>query len=245
MEQKFSALHTDGQHVPNQHLENETLAWQQRQIKDLWRTFRIMSEFVEGFETLSRLGPCVSVFGSARTPRDHPYYHLAEAVGRCLVKRGFGVITGGGPGIMEAANKGAREAGGISVGLNIVIPHEQESNPYVDRDKLINFDFFFVRKVMFVKYAQGFIVLPGGFGTLDELFEALTLIQTGKASRFPIILMGTDYWQGLIDWLKGEMLTVGNISPEDLGLFTLTDDPEVAVQIIETAYRERRPGPNF
>jgi len=146
---------------------------------------------------------------------------------------------------MEAANKGAREVGGISVGLNIVIPHEQESNPYVDRDKLINFDFFFVRKVMFVKYAQGFIVLPGEFGTLDELFEALTLIQTGKASRFPIILMGTDYWQGLIDWLKGEMLTVGNISPEDLGLFTLTDDPEVAVQIIETAYRERTPGPNF
>ncbi|CAM3373878.1 TIGR00730 family Rossman fold protein [Rhodothermus bifroesti] len=245
MERKFSTVTTDGHHTPSPHLENEALIWQQRQIKDLWRIFRIMSEFVEGFETLSRLGPCVSVFGSARTPRDHAYYRLAEAVGRCLVAHGFGVITGGGPGIMEAANKGAREAGGTSVGLNIVIPHEQDTNPYVDRDKLINFNFFFVRKVMFVKYAQGFIVLPGGFGTLDELFEALTLIQTGKATRFPVVLMGTDYWRGLVDWLKGQVLTAGNIALEDLALFTLTDDPEVAVQTIETAYRERIPGPNF
>lgn len=221
------------------------MAWQQRQIKDLWRIFRIMSEFVEGFETLSRIGPCVSVFGSARTPRGHRYYQLAEAVGRNLVEHGFGVITGGGPGIMEAANKRAQEAGEVSAGLNIVIPHEQESNRYIDRDKLINFDFFFVRKVMFVKYAQGFVVLPGGFGTMDELFEALTLIQTQKASQFPIILMGTDYWKGLIDWLQGEMLAAGNISPKDLELFTLTDAPEEAVEIIETFYQARALGPNF
>jgi uncharacterized protein (TIGR00730 family) len=247
MDKPFPLSQTDGhaRHPLSKLSEAEALAWQQRQIKDLWRIFRIMSEFVEGFETLSRIGPCVSIFGSARTPRGHRYYRMAEAVGRCLVEHGFGVITGGGPGIMEAANKGAKEAGGVSVGLNIVIPHEQESNPYIDRDKLINFDFFFVRKVMFVKYAQGFIVLPGGFGTMDELFEALTLIQTGKASRFPVILMGTDYWSGLLDWLRNEMLAAGNISPEDLELFMLTDAPEEAAEIIETFYRERALGPNF
>src|SRR5690554_4584008 len=220
-------------------------AWQQSRVKDLWRIFQIMSEFVDGFETLSSLGPCVSIFGSARTKPDHPYYKLAEQVARELVKNKYGVITGGGPGIMEAANKGAQEAGGVSVGLNIVIPHEQEANRYVDRDKLINFKYFFVRKVMFVKYAQGFIVLPGGFGTLDELFEAITLIQTGKSTRFPVILMGTSYWAGLVDWLKGEVLGAGNISPDDPGLFQLTDDPVEAVQIMNAFYKQHALIPNF
>ena len=230
---------------PQNMTEPEIMAWQQSRIKDLWRVFRIMGEFVEGFEVLSRLGPCVSIFGSARTKPDDPYYKMGEAVARELVKRDFGVITGGGPGIMEAANKGAHDVGGSSVGLNIVIPHEQDSNPYIDRDKLVNFDYFFVRKTMFVKYAQGFIVLPGGFGTLDELFEALTLIQTGKVTRFPVILMGTSYWRGLVDWLKEEMLGAGNISPEDPDLFTLTDDPTEAVDLIDAFYREHALAPNF
>jgi uncharacterized protein (TIGR00730 family) len=223
----------------------ETSTWQQSQVKDLWRIFRIMSEFVDGFETLSRLGPCVSVFGSARTHPDHPHYQLGVEVGRELVRREYGVITGGGPGIMEAANRGAREAGGVSVGLNIVIPHEQTPNPYIDRDKLINFDFFFVRKVMFVKYAQGFIVLPGGFGTLDELFESLTLIQTGKSTRFPVILMGTSYWGGLVDWLTAEVLRKGNISDSDTALFSITDDPVEAVSLVDQFYREHAMTPNF
>jgi uncharacterized protein (TIGR00730 family) len=225
--------------------EGEVQAWQQSRLSDLWRIFRIMSEFVDGFETLSSLGPCVSVFGSARTKPGDPYYQMAEDVGRLLVQHQYGVITGGGPGIMEAANKGAHEGGGVSVGLNIVIPHEQESNPFVDRDKLINFDFFFVRKVMFVKYAQGFIVLPGGFGTMDELFEALTLIQTGKSARFPVILMGTAFWSGLMDWLQDVVLGAGNISPDDPNLFNLTDDPQEAVAIIDTFYKEHALTPNF
>ncbi len=220
-------------------------AWQQSRVKDLWRIFRIMSEFVDGFEALSSLGPCVSIFGSARTPPDHPTYKLGEEVAARLVKAHYGVITGGGPGIMEAANKGAREAGGISVGLNIVIPHEQQANPYVDHDKLINFNFFFVRKVMFIKYAQGFIVLPGGYGTLDELFEALTLIQTGKSTRFPVILMGKAYWEGLVHWLDEVVEELGNISPGDRSLFHLTDDPEEAVSLIDSFYREHAIAPNF
>ncbi len=225
--------------------DQEVSAWQRKQVKDLWRVFRIMSEFVTGFETLSTLGPCVSIFGSARTESNDPAYKMGEAVARELVKRGYGVITGGGPGIMEAGNKGAREAGGVSVGLNILIPHEQYHNPYIDHDKLINFDFFFVRKTMFVKYAQGFIVLPGGFGTLDELFESLTLIQTGKSTRFPVVLMGTQYWGGLVDWLRETMLSAGNISPDDLDLFHLTDDPVAAVRIVDDFYRENALGPNF
>lgn len=225
--------------------EREVQAWQQSQVKDLWRIFRIMSEFVNGFESLSSLGPCVSIFGSARTKPDSPYYQMADDVGRLLVKSQYGVITGGGPGIMEAANKGAHEAGGVSVGLNIVIPHEQSANPFVDRDKLINFDFFFVRKVMFLKYAQGFIVLPGGYGTLDELFEALTLVQTGKSTRFPVVLMGREFWSGMVEWLKEEVLGAGNISPDDPGLFSLTDDPQEAVDIIDTFYKEHAMTPNF
>ena len=225
--------------------DREVAAWQQSQIRDTWRIFRIMSEFVEGFEALSRLGPCVSVFGSARTRPGTPYYEQGREVGRLLVEHGYGVITGGGPGIMEAANQGAREAEGVSVGLNIVIPHEQDANPYVDRDKLINFDFFFVRKVMFVKYAQGFIVLPGGYGTLDELFESLTLIQTGKAMRFPVVLVGTSFWGGMVDWLEEAVLGAGNISPDDPDLFSLTDDPAEAVAIIDRFYKEHALAPNF
>lgn len=219
--------------------------FQQSQIKDLWRVFRIMSEFVNGFEIMSSVGPCVSIFGSARTKPDNKYYQVASDTAGELVKRGYGVITGGGPGIMEAANKGAQEAGGRSVGLNIVIPTEQASNPYVDPDKLINFDFFFVRKVMFTKYSQGFIVLPGGFGTMDELFEALTLIQTGKSSRFPVVMVGHAFWDNLVDWIKDTLLGEGNISEEDLSLFQVTDDPKEAVQIIDDFYREHVLAPNF
>ena len=230
---------------PGRMTEREMVAWQQSRVTDLWRIFRIMSEFVEGFEKMSAVGPCVSVFGSARTQEDHPHYKLGVEVGRELVRRRFGVITGGGPGIMEAANRGAREEDGVSVGLNIVIPHEQTPNPYIDRDKLINFDFFFVRKVMFVKYCQGFIVLPGGYGTMDELFESLTLIQTGKSTRFPVILMGRSFWGGMVDWLMEEVLSAGNISPDDPDLFSVTDDPVEAVDIIESFYREHAITPNF
>ncbi len=225
--------------------ESEVLAWQQSRVKDLWRIFRIMSEFVEGFETMSSLGPCVSIFGSARTKPEDPAYTLAEAVARELVQRKYGVITGGGPGIMEAANKGAYEAGGCSVGLAIELPSEQKENPFISRELLIEFNYFFVRKTMFVKYAQGFIVLPGGFGTLDELFEALTLIQTKKVTPFPVVLMGTSYWRGLVGWLREHMLGAGKISPEDLVLFQLCDDPNEAVDIIDAFYKEHTLSPNF
>ena len=229
----------------NKMTEGELQTWQQIHIRDMWRIFRIMSEFVDGFDKMARLGPCVSVFGSARTNSTDPFYKMGEEVGRLLVTHDYGVITGGGPGIMEAANKGAREAGGMSIGLNIVVPHEQEGNPYVDRDKLINFNFFFVRKVMFVKYAMGFIVLPGGVGTLDEFFESLTLIQTGKSTRFPIVLMGKSFWGGLVDWLRDSVLAAGNIADKDRDLFTLTDDPVEAVQIIDAFYKEHAMVPNF
>ncbi len=231
--------------LPPSMTKEEVDAWQEQRITDLWRIFRIMGEFVEGFERLSALGPCVSIYGSARTKPDHPDYHLAETVARKLVERGFGIISGGGPGIMEAANKGAHEAGGLSVGLNIDLPHEQKPNPYVDPDKLINFDFFFVRKVMLHKYAQGFVVLPGGFGTMDELFEALTLIQTRKATPFPIILMGSAYWAGLLDWLRDTMLASGRISSGDLDLFLVTDDPDEAVDTIDSFYKQHLLAPNF
>ncbi len=219
--------------------------WHETRIKDLWRVFRIMGEFVEGFEKLSEVGPCISIFGSARTREDHPEYQLGCAVGREVVQRGFGVITGGGPGIMEAGNRGATEAGGLSVGLNIDIPNEQFSNKYIDREKSVDFDFFFVRKVMFVKYAMGFIVLPGGFGTLDELFEALTLIQTEKSARFPVVLMGTEFWGGLVEWLRNTVLPAGKISEKDPALFHLTDSAEEAVDIIEAFYKEHALTPNF
>jgi uncharacterized protein (TIGR00730 family) len=220
--------------------------WPEIKVSDSWATFKIMAEFVEGFEKMSKIGPCVSIFGSARTKSDNPYYLLSEEIARKLVHAGFGVITGGGPGIMEAGNKGAFEAGGKSVGLGIELPFEQFFNKYVDRDKNINFDYFFVRKVMFVKYAQGFIAMPGGFGTLDELFESLTLIQTHKVAQFPVVLVGTEFWGGLIDWIKTVMLEKEkNISPDDMFLFKLVDTADDAVNYILDYYGEMSIKPNF
>ncbi|MCG9879844.1 MAG: TIGR00730 family Rossman fold protein [Bacteroidia bacterium] len=220
--------------------------WPEIKVSDSWATFKIMAEFVEGFEKMSKIGPCVSIFGSARTKPDHPYYLLSEEIARKLVQAGFGVITGGGPGIMEAGNKGAFEAGGKSVGLGIELPFEQFFNKYVDRDKNINFDYFFVRKVMFVKYAQGFIAMPGGFGTLDELFESLTLIQTHKVAQFPVVLVGTEFWGGLIDWIKTIMLEKEkNISPDDMFLFKLVDTADDAVNYILDYYADMSIKPNF
>ena len=220
--------------------------WNAIKTSDSWQIFKIMSEFVQGFETMSKIGPCVSVFGSARTKPDNKYYKQAEEIGYLLTQSGYGVISGGGPGIMEAANKGASRGEGKSVGLNIELPFEQSSNPYIDNDKLINFDYFFVRKVMFVKYAQGFIVLPGGVGTLDELFEAITLIQTQKIGKFPIVLVGKTYWEGLLVWIKEVMLAKEqNISIEDLDLFNLVDTPAEAVDIINDFYKKYTLKPNF
>jgi uncharacterized protein (TIGR00730 family) len=204
---------------------------------DPWRVLRIQSEFVEGFGALAELGPAISVFGSARTTPDEPSYALAEALGRRLSEAGFAVITGGGPGVMEAANKGASEAGGTSVGLGIELPFESDLNDYVDLG--LNFRYFFARKTMFVKYAQGFVVLPGGFGTFDELFEALTLVQTQKVTSFPIVLLGSAYWSGLVDWVRGTVLADGKISKRDLDMFQVTDDVEEAVAVMVEAQRRR------
>jgi uncharacterized protein (TIGR00730 family) len=204
---------------------------------DPWRVLRIQSEFVEGFGALAELGPAISVFGSARTGPEDPSYAMAETLGRLLVEAGFAVITGGGPGVMEAANKGACEAGGVSVGLGIELPFESGLNAYVDRG--LNFRYFFARKTMFVKYAQGFVVLPGGFGTFDELFEALTLVQTQKVTSFPIVLVGTAYWSGLVDWIRSTVLADGKISEGDLGMFSVTDDVEEAVEVMVEASRQR------
>lgn len=219
--------------------------WQEIKAQDTWQIFKIMAEFVEGFEKLSRIGPCVSVFGSARTEAGSKYYLLAEEIGYKLTSEGYGIITGGGPGIMEAANKGAQKANGKSVGLNIKLPFEQTSNPFVDHDKNITFDYFFVRKLMFIKYAQGFIVLPGGFGTMDELFESLTLIQTRKIGRFPIVLVGKEYWAGLIDWIHKVLLTDKYVSPDDLHLFKLVDTADEAVNVIDQFYSKYLLKPNF
>jgi uncharacterized protein (TIGR00730 family) len=202
--------------------------------RDAWRVFRIMGEFVEGFDTLARLGPAVSIFGSARTVRGDPEYVAAERTASMLAREGFAVITGGGPGIMEAANRGAWEAGGDSVGCNIELPFEQGMNEYVQT--AINFRYFFVRKMMFVKYAEAFIIFPGGFGTMDELFESLTLIQTGKVRDFPVVLFGSTYWKGLLDWLRETMLSSGKILPHDLQLMTVTDSPEEAVKTVIECY---------
>ena len=224
----------------------EQKSWTEIKASSSWQIFKIMAEFVEGFEKLPRLGPCVSIFGSARTLPTNPYYGIAEEIAERLVRQGYGVITGGGPGIMEAGNKGARNAGGKSVGLNIDLPFEQSHNAFIDADKLLNFDYFFVRKLMFIKYAQGFIVLPGGFGTLDELFEALTLIQTHKIGKFPIILVGTSYWGGLMDWIRQTLLlSEHNISENDLSLFEVVDTAEEAVQRIEDFYSRFVLSPNF
>lgn len=220
--------------------------WNEIKANDSWAIFKIMSEFVEGFEKLSKIKPCVSIFGSARTQPGDGHYELAERIAYKLTGHGYGVITGGGPGTMEAANKGASEGGGTSVGLNIDLPFEQKANDYIDSDKLINFERFFVRKVMFVKYAQGFIVLPGGLGTLDEFFEAITLIQTNKIGRFPVILVGKEFWGGLIDWLKKVVTQKeGNMNEEDLDLFTLVDSPDEAVDEIDRFYSKYLLRPNF
>jgi hypothetical protein len=224
----------------------EQKTWNEIHTTDSWRVFKIISELVEGFEKLARIGPCVSVFGSARTRPDNKYYILAEDISFKLTQKGYGVITGGGPGIMEAANKGAARGKGKSVGINIDLPFEQHPNPYIDSDKLITFDHFFVRKVMFMKYAQGFIVLPGGFGTFDELFEAITLIQTRKIGKFPIILVGKKYWGGLLTWIKEEMMAEEhNVSPENLDIFTLVDTSDEAVDYIVKFYSRYLLSPNF
>lgn len=220
--------------------------WNEVRTNDSWAIFKIMGEFVNGYEKLSLIGPCVSIFGSARTNPEHPYYKLAERIAKKITEHGYGVITGGGPGIMEAGNKGAHIAGGTSVGLNIDLPFEQHDNPFIDSDKNMNFDYFFVRKVMFVKYSQGFVVMPGGFGTLDELFEALTLIQTHKIERFPIILVGTEFWSGLIDWIKQTLLAEnGNISPEDIDLFEIVDTEDEVLDILNNFYSKYNLSPNF
>jgi uncharacterized protein (TIGR00730 family) len=219
--------------------------WAEIKSSDSWVIFKVMSEFVEGFEKLAKIGPCVTIFGSARIKPNNPYYKMAEEIAYQLVQQGYGVVTGGGPGIMEAGNKGAHRAGGKSVGLNIYLPHEQKGNPYIDPDKLITFDYFFVRKVMFVKYSQGFIVMPGGFGTIDELSEALTLIQTKKIGRFPIVLVGKKFWAGMIDWIKEVLVDEKMISPEDLDLFSMVDTPEEAVQVIDDFYAKYLLSPNF
>lgn len=220
--------------------------WNDIKINDSWAIFKIIAEFVEGYERMAKIGPCISVFGSARTKPENPYYQMGVRVAELLAQGGYGVITGGGPGIMEAGNKGAQQAGGKSVGLNIDLPFEQNHNPYIDREHNLEFDYFFVRKVMFVKYAQGFVVLPGGFGTLDELFEALTLIQTKKINRRPVVLIGRVYWTGLVDWIKAAMLEQeNNISEVDLDLFGLVDTAEEAYEYIEEFYKSHELSPNF
>ena len=219
--------------------------WNQIKTYDSWQIFKVISEFVEGFEKLARIGPCVSVFGSARTKPSSKYYKIAEEIAYLLIKKGFGIITGGGPGIMEAANKGAHFSGGKSVGLNINLPYEQKANSFIDSDKLIDFDNFFVRKVMFMKYSQGYVVLPGGFGTLDELFEAITLIQTHKLVRFPIILVVKDYWSGLIDWIEEKLIDEKSIHPDEMKIFTLVDTPEETVKNIDDFYVKYALKPNF
>lgn len=253
MEKKTKLLPEHGQGaVENQEEEEKIIQafkdrdWNEIKSSDSWAIFKVMSEFVEGFEKLAKIGPCVSIFGSARTLDNHPYYIMAEEIAAKLVRHGYGVITGGGPGIMEAGNKGARREKGKSVGLNIVLPFEQFNNIYIDTDKLITFDHFFVRKVMFVKYSQGFIVMPGGFGTLDELFEALTLIQTKKIGRFPIVLVGKKFWEGLIDWVKDVVMTQEkNIHPEDMNLISIVDNPTDAVKVIDDFYSKYLLSPNF
>jgi len=221
-------------------------SWSEVKSNDAWSIFRIMGEFVEGYNRMGAIGPCVSIFGSARTKPDNPHYQMARDIAYLLTQKGYGVITGGGPGIMEAGNKGANEGNGVSVGLNIKLPFEQHSNPYIDHDKDINFDYFFVRKVMFIKYSQGFVVMPGGFGTLDEFFEALTLIQTNKIGRFPVILVGRQFWEGLVDWIQKVLLEqANNISPEDMFLFKLVDTAQEAVDEIDRFYSHYLLKPNF
>jgi uncharacterized protein (TIGR00730 family) len=212
---------------------------------DLWRIFKIMGEFVEGYDRMFKIGPCVSLFGSARLKPENPHYKTAVDIAQKFTELGFGVITGGGPGLMEAGNRGAQLGNGKSVGLCISLPFEEEPNPYVDPKNVLKFNYFFVRKVMFMKYAQGFIILPGGFGTLDELFEALTLIQTNKISRFPVVMVGKDYWGGMVDWIKHRMVEEGTISESDLDLFVLTDSVDEVIKIVSDFYLRNKLKPNF
>ncbi len=219
--------------------------WDETVTKDSWMVFKVMSEFVDGYEKLAKIGPCVSIFGSARLKREDKYYEMAVEIAKKITEIGFGVITGGGPGIMEAGNKGAKEGGGKSIGLNIELPFEQHFNPYIDKSYSMDFDYFFVRKVMFVKYSQGFIVLPGGFGTLDELSEALTLIQTHKIGRFPIVLVGSEFWSGLLDWFSNTLLKNGLIAEGDLSLFRIVDSADEAVAHIKAFYDKYSVSVNF
>lgn len=220
--------------------------WNAIKTNDSWAIFKIMSEFVEGYDRMAQIGPCISIFGSARTKPDNKYYQLAIDVAHKLTKAGYGVITGGGPGIMEAGNKGAQEGGGASVGLNINLPFEQSHNQYIDLDKVLDFRYFFVRKVMFVKYSQGFVVMPGGFGTLDEMFEAMTLIQTKKIAKFPIILVGTAFWAGLLDWIKVVMVEKEKtVSEKDLDLFKIVDTEDEVLDVLDKFYKKYDLSPNF
>lgn len=220
--------------------------WSELKADSSWRMFKIMSEFVDGFEKMERFGPCVSIFGSARTKPDNPYYQLAVKIAEGLAKEGYGIITGGGPGIMEAGNLGAQNVKGKSVGLHIELEHEQDWNDYIDADKLLMFKYFFARKVMFIRYAQAFVFMPGGFGTMDETFEALTLIQTKKADRVPVVFVGKEYWQGLIDWMRSTMLKKErNIEEKDLLLFSMTDNPKEVVKIINSFYKKKALKPNM
>ena len=220
--------------------------WNEIKTNDSWSVFKIMGEFVDGYEKMSKIGPCVSVFGSARTKEDDKFYKLATTIAKDIVDMGFGIITGGGPGIMEAANKGAKEALGSSVGLNIELPFEQDHNNFIDDDKLLEFDYFFVRKVMFVKYSQGFVVMPGGFGTLDELFEAITLIQTKKSQKFPIILVGTKFWENCYSWIRSTLVEDFNyISPDELDLISIVDSSSEVIEILSKFYKQKSISPNF
>jgi len=220
--------------------------WNEIKTNDSWSVFKIMGEFVDGYEKMSKIGPCVSIFGSARTKEDDKFYKLATTIAKDIVDMGFGIITGGGPGIMEAANKGAKEAVGSSVGLNIELPFEQDHNNFIDDDKLLEFDYFFVRKVMFVKYSQGFVVMPGGFGTLDELFEAITLIQTKKSQKFPIILVGSKFWENCYTWIRSTLVEDFNyISPDELDLISIVDSSSEVIEILSKFYKQKSISPNF
>ena len=225
--------------------KNQSKNWSEIKANDSWALFKIMAEFVDGYEKMSMIGPCVSFFGSARTASDDPQYQLTVDIAEAIVKSGLGVITGGGPGIMEAANFGAKKGGGTSVGLNINLPFEQKHNEYIDDDKLMNFEYFFVRKVVFIKYSQGFVVMPGGFGTLDELFEALTLIQTEKIKKFPILLVGKEYWSGLLDWIKVVLLKENKLDHDDLNLIHVVESKEEVVEHLQKFYKQQYFKPNF
>ena len=225
--------------------ENKTKNWNEVKANDSWALFKIMGEFVNGYEKMSSIGPCITVLGSARTTPEHQQYRLAVEISEAIVKSGLGVITGGGPGIMEAANKGARNGGGTSVGLNINLPFEQKPNYFIDQDKLMNFEHFFVRKVMFIKYSQGFVVMPGGLGTLDELFEALTLIQTEKIKRFPILLVGNEFWSGMVNWIKEVLLIENKINLGDLDLVKVVETKDQVIDCLEDFYKKESFRPNF